>query len=290
MWASSTISHIPANADDAVVRAGDEVLRQAVRLELAAVGVGRPRRVEAGPLDVVDGGRSSILIGSIRILTGGRATMPPPRSSVRDPARQGHILGDEPREVVDVAVRRRSAPAASSSPASPARAGSPSTIASSGARPSRSTRHQPRAGRQRGLRASRQQLGRDALADQHPVRRAGRAAAGARAFRRAAPRAAARSATPVAIPTIGRPRPWASVFAVAIPTRRPVNAPGPVPTTIAAVARPFERRGRPGAARPPAAASPRGGSRPATSPPRARRRRSCPARRRSGSSRCRARG
>ena len=41
---------------------------------------------------------------------------------------------------------------------------------------------------------------------------------------------ASRSAAPVDTPTIGTPSSWASALAVAIPTRSPVNAPGPVPT------------------------------------------------------------
>ena len=40
MCASSTISHMPAVADDLAVDPGDEVVREAVRLELAAIGVG----------------------------------------------------------------------------------------------------------------------------------------------------------------------------------------------------------------------------------------------------------
>ncbi len=36
----------------------------------------------------------------------------------------------------------------------------------------------------------------------------------------------------MATPAIGRASAWASPLAVAIPTRRPVNAPGPVPTTM----------------------------------------------------------
>ena len=51
-------------------------------------------------------GRSSSRIGSIRSLTGGRATMSPPRPSARDAARQRHVLGHEAREVVGVARRR----------------------------------------------------------------------------------------------------------------------------------------------------------------------------------------
>ena len=42
-----------------------------------------------------------------------------------------------------------------------------------------------------------------------------------------------RGGAELAMPTIGMPRPWARPLAVARPTRRPVNVPGPVPTTIA---------------------------------------------------------
>ena len=44
--------------------------------------------------------------------------------------------------------------------------------------------------------------------------------------------AAARRASAVDTPTIGRSSALARAFAVASPTRRPVNAPGPVPTTM----------------------------------------------------------
>ena len=54
MWASSTISHIPPNAMIRPPSPDDEVVREPVRLELAAVGVRRPRRAEARQLDLVD--------------------------------------------------------------------------------------------------------------------------------------------------------------------------------------------------------------------------------------------
>ena len=70
-----------------------------------------------------------------------------------------------------------------------------------------------------------------------------RPAAAGRRVRPGSPstRAAADSrAAAVGMPMIGRPRPCARPFAVAMPTRRPVNAPGPVPTTIAAIPRPVD--------------------------------------------------
>ena len=86
MWASSTISHIPPYATISLVDPGDEVVREAVRLELAAVGVRGPRRAEAGQLDAVD--RVEVVEphrARSSSFTGGRATMPPPRLVPRTP-------------------------------------------------------------------------------------------------------------------------------------------------------------------------------------------------------------
>ena len=51
------VDHQPhaAVCDDRVTRPGDQIVGEAVRLELAAVGVRRPRRGEARELDRVDG-------------------------------------------------------------------------------------------------------------------------------------------------------------------------------------------------------------------------------------------
>ena len=89
--------------------------------------------------------------------------------------------------------------------------------------------------------------------------------------------AAASSASPVEMPTIGTPSSWASALAVAIPTRRPVNAPGPGPDDRRRRVR--ERRRSALAEQPPdraAGAARRGGSR----PPSVARRASVPSERR----------
>ena len=93
----------PAVGRDLVADPGHEVLGEPVRLELVAVGLGRPRRVEAGPLDGVDGRQ---VVDPHRLDAqphrGSRDhdTSPP---SDATPRGKRHVLGHEPGEVVDVA-------------------------------------------------------------------------------------------------------------------------------------------------------------------------------------------
>ena len=119
-----------------------------------------------------------------------------------------------------------------------ARAAPPAT-ASAGARPSRSTAIEALARRRD--RASRRPSG-GAAGGPGPARGPGRSgpAGMEQDDRRSPPAAPAMSASAVETPTSGIPSPWARPLAVAIPTRRPVNAPGPVPTTIPVEARPAD--------------------------------------------------
>ena len=164
--------------------------------------------------------------------------MPPPRSTAVDPARQRHVLGHESGEVVGVAGGQPRGPERSElgrqAVARRARHGRAH-------RPARGRRGRRRPGRRRSRGSGSSPAGKQgrrlAVADDDPVGRPGRQQQDAvpepgPRTRRAA---AASSAPPVEIPTIGRPSPCARPLAVAIPTRSPVNAPGPVPTTIPAI-------------------------------------------------------
>ena len=125
----------PAVGRDLVADPGHEVLGEPVGLEVVAVRLGRPRRVEAGPLDGVDGRQ---VVDPHRLDAqphrGSRdhATSPP---SACTPRGKRHVLGHEPGEVVDVTggqprraerdERRHRAPARAVSPRSSASVGRP---------------------------------------------------------------------------------------------------------------------------------------------------------------------
>ena len=275
----------PAVGRDLVADPGDEVLGEPVRLELVAVGLGRPRRVEAGPLDGVDGRQ---VVEPHRLdaqpQRGSRdhATSP---LSARDAARQRHVLGHEPGQVVDVAGGQpgRAEPDAARRRGRPGRP-RPRSSASSGRASVEVDRDERLAGGAAPAPCRPAAAGRAA-----PAGRRSRSdgPAGSSRTGRPAARSGAAAPPPVETPTIGSRAPWARPLAVAIPTRSPVNAPGPVPTTMAARR---ERRDVPLARatrRSPAAASRRGGSRPASRQPSISSPSACRARRPPGSWRCR---
>ena len=175
-------------------------------------------------------GRSSSRIGSMRTLTGGRATIHLPALGA-DAARQRHVFGHERRR----GRRRRRGraarrPGASSAAAEPGAGG---LAARRRLPPARDRRGRRRRARSPVARSGSVPAGQQArrLRRRGPARDpTGRPAGAGRGRRptapvRAPPRGAPRRST---IPTIGTPRPCASPLAVAIPTRRPVNAPGPV--------------------------------------------------------------
>ena len=219
----------PAVGRDLVTDPGHEVLGEPVGLEVVAVGLGRPWRVEAGLLDGVD--RRQV-VDPHRLdeqpHRGSRdhATSPP---SDRTPRGKVTYSGTSPARSSTSPAARRAAPSETSAAPSPARAASPRSSASSGARPARSRATSEASAGEVGVLAGPEQPRRRAAPDEQPIRRARPAAAGRRP--RGAP---ASSASAVETPTIGTPSAWARPLAVAIPTRRPVNAPGPVPTTMAA--------------------------------------------------------
>ena len=100
----------PAVGGDVVAGPRDEVVRQAVRLELAPVGVRRPRRGEARPLDGVDGRQVvDAASGSIASLhRGSRDHATSPRCSR---ARRAAASRSPGTSVSSVARRRRRASA-----------------------------------------------------------------------------------------------------------------------------------------------------------------------------------
>ena len=224
MWRLVDHQPHPAVRRDLVADADHQVLRQPVRLELAAVGLGRPRRVEAGALDGVDGRQVGERIGSIRTIHRGSRDHATSPASARYAARQGDVLGDERGQVVAGPVgRSRAAPSRISAAPSPARAASPrSTAVGVGARPSRSIATSVSPARQLRLRAGRPAAPAAARAGRRSgrtVRPAGGRPGGRRS--RPSPIAAASRASAVETPTIGMPRPWARPLAVAMPDAQP---------------------------------------------------------------------
>ena len=180
-------------------------------------------------------GMSSSRMGSTRRLSGGRATMPCPPWRTRCPAaaRRRRARAWRRRRTSPAASRSRaSASSASGSPASgslahvapPRRRGRRRrTLAASASRPASASASAPGATSSGSCVGARQVVvvGPGRQDDgQLPAGRAGAPARRAGARRRWARRRAA-----------GRAR-AARVLAVARPTRRPVNEPGPVPTTI----------------------------------------------------------
>ena len=223
--------------DDPGADADDEVVGQPVRLELGPEGVWRPGRGEAGPLDGVDAG-DVVEPHGLDEDAQRRVGRPCHRSGrLAHAARQRHVGGHERRQRRRWRrASRRDARGARSAAAEPARTARP---AGQGVRRrpvgSRSTRDSSPARSELRLGARPASPRRSTLGDRRGPGRAGRPA-GAR--RPSGVDGSTRcggttSATPVETPTIGSPSPCASVLAVARPTRRPVNAPGPVPTTIA---------------------------------------------------------
>ena len=224
----------PAVGRDLVADAGHEVLGEPVRLEVVAVGLGRPRRVEAGALDGVDGrqvvdphrldAQRSSGVARPRHLPALRARPRAAGSRIRARARRGRRRRPRPQAVPRRARRARR----------PARPVPPLP---------RSTRVGSAPGRRgRWRRAvSAGQVGLRRRPDQaRPARPAGRAAgrtvrpaAAGPACRRPAVAAGEQGLRRRDADDRARPRPWARPLAVASPTRRPVNAPGPVPTTMA---------------------------------------------------------
>ena len=187
--------------------------------------------------------------------------------SVADAARERHVLGHEAGEVVRV-PGREAGRARGQHRRREARVGG---IAQRDRVVGRATREvhgdEPLARTQLRVRAAGQDHGR-ARPARDRTRSDGPAGWSSTTRRRPLrPPAAARSALPVATPAIGSRRAWARPFAVAIPTRSPVNAPGPSrrPGRRATRARWRDRaaapRSGPGAPR-------RGGSRPSRTAPR----------------------
>ena len=287
----------PAVGDDLVVDRAHEVGGEAVRLELLAVRLGRPRRRERGTLDELDRGqvrdRHRPDPEARGVGRGHRGAPAAPRApsiatpasaaAARTPRGQRDVLRDERREVVGIARREPRGAGPQERGREPvdgrdARGDAP--------RPARGRRGPPRPPSRRARARARRRPA--TIRGGSPARVRTRSDGPAGWSRTSAPPpAAASSASPVAMPTIGMPRAYASALAVARPTRSPVNAPGPVPTTIppsASSATPSSREQAPRGGR---GAPPRGGSpRPTTARPAACRR---PRRGRSGrgSSPCR---
>ena len=238
MWASSTISHIPPYAGDRVTGSRDEVVRHAVRLELAAVRVRRPRRREAGLLDRVDGWQ---VLEPHRLDRRPSPVVARPCHRLPSAARtpRGSVTYSGTSVSSSSASRRRASRAAPSARRARARARRPRRLAAL-------ERHRPGPVRQvdRDERLARSRAaGSVAAAAAAPAARPARTTSRsdgpgrqqqhverASARRGCREQGLARSTRP----TSGIPRPWASPLAVAIPTRSPVKAPGPVPTTMPA--------------------------------------------------------
>ena len=165
----------PAVGRDLVADAGDEVLRQAVRLEVVAVRLGRPRRVEAGALDGVDGrqvGERHRLDPHDHRGSRDHATSP---TSARTP--RGRVTYSGTRRARSSPARSaasRAAPSWISAAPSPARAASPRSTAAASARALEVDRDERLARGQLRLRAGDQQLRRPVGPDDEPVGRSGR--------------------------------------------------------------------------------------------------------------------
>ena len=116
----------------------------------------------------------SIRIGSISSLIGGRATTPPPRPRRVTPRGKVTYSGTSPARSSTSPRREAGRPEAEERGAEPARAASPRSSASAGARPSRSTATSRLAGARSGSWPAGQQFGRPPRPDEDPIRRAGR--------------------------------------------------------------------------------------------------------------------
>ena len=160
MWRLVDHQPHPAVGRDLVADAGDEVLRQAVRLELAAVGVGRPRRVEAGPLDGVDGRQ---VVERHRLdphdHRGSRDHATSPASARTPRGRVTYSGTSRARSSPARSAASRAAPSRISAAPSPARAASPRSTAAASARPVEVDRDEGLARGQVRLRAGGQQPG-----------------------------------------------------------------------------------------------------------------------------------
>ena len=164
----------PAVADDVVVDPGDEVAREAVRLELAPIRVGGPRRAEAGLLDGVH---------VRQVLEPHRLDRDPYRGSrdhstspcsPRDPARQRHVFGHELGEIVRVAGGDPGRPEPDERGAEPGARDLAEGDRRRVRAPVQVDRHEGLAVPERRFGARRQEHGRLAGPDQHPIGRSGR--------------------------------------------------------------------------------------------------------------------
>ena len=235
------VHHQPdaAVGHDLATDGADQVLGEAVRLELLAVRVGRPRGRERGTLDELD--RRQVGDGHGPDPEDGRRTLmarpplsstPSSAGSAAHPARQRDVLGHERREVVRIAGREARGAGRQQGRRQPIEGGVAEVDGRRRVRAREVHGDEPLARdaapgpcRRAGSRAARR-----------PATRRGRrspraGAASDRAGRSRRPRPPRGARCPVATPTIGSRSAWARPFAVAIPTRRPVKAPGPVPTT-----------------------------------------------------------
>ena len=122
------VDHQPhaAVGDCLVAGPDDQVVRQAVGLQLLAERVVGPRRREAGRLDA--GGRRRrprARIGSMRTFSGGRATIPSPPLPSRCRAAAPRTPATSCATSSDCPPGSRAAPSVASAPAEPATADSP---------------------------------------------------------------------------------------------------------------------------------------------------------------------
>ena len=244
--------------DDPLAGAHHEVVGHAVRFELAAEGVGRPRCRERGQSRWhARPGCPRARMRSTRSLTGGRATIPGPPGRAAHAARQGDVDGHQlgrsssrrrPRGARAARASRAPARRGHGAARQPRTAASPSERVDPRPRPGPGARRAPPPGRP----AAR------APGPARPARGSGRGRRPAARPRRPAARRRVDGSPSQGIggahadqrqPPRRRPSSWRS----ASPTRRPVKEPGPVPTAMADTSASVAAR-QPPAPRPPARA------------------------------------